>query len=419
MTNENNVSNANGNGSDANMTTSERLEWLRERVSLLVQREEESFGFRLTPVSFLLMNQGVLIETPEERKTREVAQAINGAEALAAAAGGADGETSKLESEKIKFVLIPADTSKPIQDLTFSAASTLNTDQLIEFLKPAFGAKKSGDDHELDLNLLNLSTSQTLLAAGGGELPTPSEDALRKVASDAHVETFTVVNGVPSNAFTTVVMYLDEVGMLKRLPINTRAAKLTERAGFNPPPTIYGNVFVARHQKSAKGLTHLSFSSAAGDMAPDAPWLLSATQDNITFQKMIHGGRIPSETQPAVAGTDGKVAQEAGAAFSWSQTEDEIEVTVLRPPSVVSPKDLQVQFRAQQVAICSSKIGDSDPPLFGIEHPNNTLRLFEKVDVDGCTWTLDKIESDPKEKGRKLILTMEKVEQALWPRIRE
>jgi CS domain len=372
------------------------------------------------PFSFL--NQGVLIETPDERKTREVAQAINGAEALAAAAGGADGETSKLESEKenaIKFVLIPADTSKPLQDLTFSAASSFNKDQLIEFLRPTFEAKKSGDDHELDLNLLNLSTAQTLLAAGSGELPTPSEDTLRKVASDAHVETFTVVNGVPSNAFTTVVMYLDEVGMLKRLPINTRAAKLTERAGFNPPPTIYGNVFVARHQKSAAGLTHLSFSSAAGDMAPDAPWLLSATQDNITFQKMIHGGRIPSETQPAVAGVDGKVEQEAGAAFSWSQTEYEIEVTVLLPPSVVSPKDLQVQFRTQQVAIRSSKIGDNDPPLFGIEHPNNTLRLFEKVDVDGCTWTLDKIESDPKEKGRKLILTMEKVEQALWPRIRE
>lgn len=34
--------------------------------------------------------------------------------------------------------------------------------------------------------------------------------------------------------------------MLKRLPLNKRASDYALRAGFNPPPQFYGDVFMGR-----------------------------------------------------------------------------------------------------------------------------------------------------------------------------
>jgi hypothetical protein len=41
-----------------------------------------------------------------------------------------------------------------------------------------------------------------------------------------------------------------------------------------------------------------------------------------------------------------------------------------------------------------------------------SIDLFERVDVDGCTWTMDKDKS-----SKKLVLTLEKAEEAMWPRL--
>jgi hypothetical protein len=43
-----------------------------------------------------------------------------------------------------------------------------------------------------------------------------------------------------------VNIYLDEAGMLKKLPLNARASELALKCGFNPPPTFYGDVYVGR-----------------------------------------------------------------------------------------------------------------------------------------------------------------------------
>jgi hypothetical protein len=48
------------------------------------------------------------------------------------------------------------------------------------------------------------------------------------------------------------------------------------------------------------------------------------------------------------------------------------------------------------------------------KEPVLTLQLFERVDPDGCMWTLDR-----KGDSLKVVVTLEKVEQALWPRIKD
>lgn len=182
--------------------------------------------------------------------------------------------------------------------------------------------------------------------------------------------------------------------MLKRLPLNTRAAEYADLAGFNPPPTFYGDVFLGRVHRTA-GVTRNASFRLGEDTAYDAEWLQTAAADNLSYQMEQNSITGRSATQPAVAGTEGKAKQEEG--YLWNQTEQELEVVV----PVEQTKQIQVKFLPRILEVIEAgKL---------LVH----LRLFERVDVDGCTWT---VEGDDK---KQLVITMEKGEEALWPRIRD
>ena len=115
--------------------------------------------------------------------------------------------------------------------------------------------------------------------------------------------------------------------------------------------------------------------------------------------------RDDPKTRIGVDGSNGRVKQEKG--FSWTQTTDELEVVVVIPNSgtstAVVSKDVQVTFRARGLLV---------------SYQNETLvdiQLFEEIDIDTSTWTLDKSSNH----GTKLIITLEKLEQALWIRIQD
>jgi hypothetical protein len=201
-------------------------------------------------------------------------------------------------------------------------------------------------------------------------------------------------------------MYLDEVGQMKRLPLNTRASEFAQIAGYNPPPIFYGNIFVAKIQKRGP-IIESYLSLTVKDCHPRAPWLQQAATDNLEYQMELN--QITGKqgtTQPAVAGSDGVAKTEDGGKYSWTQSEEELELVVplntYSNDTTVAAKDVSVQFKPQKIQVNQHK-----EPILLIE-------LFERVDVDGCTWTLDK-GSDGQ--NPKLVVTMEKMEQALWPRI--
>jgi hypothetical protein len=295
------------------------------------------------------------------------------------------------DQDEISYVLVPADTSKPLQELYFRPQSGTNGDLLVDHLKPAFRGKSS----QVDLSLLQQQGAQTLLGSGDGPSKV-SDESLQKVAAEANIETFSLCQPNPKNKFTSVHIYLDEIGLLKRLPLNRRASDYASKAGFNPPPQFYGDVFMGRVQKKpfVKNISLL----LGPDTAPDALWLRSATAENLEFQMEMNRITGRNDTQPDKVG-DGKSKQEDG--YSWTQTEEELEVTVALPKDAVS-KDVKVKFLPQMIELsCKKEI------LLAI-------RLFEKVDIDGCTWTVDKSKDD-----LSIVVSMEKVEQAFWPRIKD
>ena len=171
--------------------------------------------------------KGVLIETAEERRIKQIRDIMNESDE--------DGER-----ENLYFVHVPQDEALPIKELSVYTRQDRVGDILIDHLKPFF---RSFSD-KVDVSLLKDQSDQLF---GNNAMPsTLSTEALARVADEGQVEVFSLVRPVPSNKFTSINIYLDEIGMLKRLPLNRRAGTLAKQAGFDPEPLFYGDVFVGR-----------------------------------------------------------------------------------------------------------------------------------------------------------------------------
>ena len=127
--------------------------------------------------------------------------------------------------------------------------------------------------------------------------------------------------------------------------------------------------------------------------------MLRAVSENLAWQQEMKRvtGEEEGKSQPAVAGADGRAEKESEG-FSWTQDEDEIELVI--------DFDVDVNKRLVKVVFLPSSIRVTyDGEIVA------SVKLFAKIDVDGCTWTLG---------GKdQVVLTLEKAEAgAMWPRIK-
>eukprot|EP00560_Eucampia_antarctica_P000455 CAMPEP_0197832964 /NCGR_PEP_ID=MMETSP1437-20131217/17132_1 /TAXON_ID=49252 ORGANISM="Eucampia antarctica, Strain CCMP1452" /NCGR_SAMPLE_ID=MMETSP1437 /ASSEMBLY_ACC=CAM_ASM_001096 /LENGTH=326 /DNA_ID=CAMNT_0043436657 /DNA_START=21 /DNA_END=998 /DNA_ORIENTATION=- len=319
---------------DEDMTPDQRVDWLRER--------------------------GVFVETSEERKNGQPEHAVkekNNADDI---------------SEDVTFVHVPQNESKPLQQLSFRCCRNKHHgDKLIEHLKPYFGS----DHKAVDVELLQNQAQKNFGSADA--LTQVSIGSLQAVAEQGNVESFTLVHPVPSNKFTAVNIYLDEVGLLKRLPINKRAGDFARKAGFNPPPVFYGDVFIGR-MMTKPTIKNECFNLGI-DTSPDADWLKKSTIGNLEYQSAMNEvtGKM-DELQPSADGEDGNVKTEQNGLYSWTQNDEEVEISIALPQlpekRIYSSADIKVKFLPSKLSVTCR----------GINFFN--LDLFSKVDPDGCTW---------------------------------
>lgn len=139
--------------------------------------------------------------------------------------------------------------------------------------------------------------------------------------------------------------------------------------------------------------------------------LVCAPQENTAWQQSLNEvtGR-DGHTQPDHVGTEGKAvvvdATNDGCSYSWTQNDEEVEITVALKDLVIfagtdmiNKKSIKVVFQPQQIIV---KCNDGKPFFDHI--------LYSRLDVDGCTWTLDK--------SGGLIITIQKApEGETWPRL--
>lgn len=335
-----------------------------------------------------LVERGILVETPEDRRRKQIVDIMNEDDHI-------DGE----EYEDLTFVLVPSNESLPMKEVAIRVPTLSRTgDVLLEELKPFIKALSK----KVDLNLLKNQAVKTL---GSTNVPNVSEQALMEVADQGNVEVFPLVKPMESNKFVGVNIYLDEVGMLKRLPLNKRAASFAVQAGFNPAPSFYGDIFLGRITTKPV-LKNLNFKLGM-DTSSDAAWLKAATMQNLEYQTQMNQITGRHEIQPSLDGENGVAKDEEG--YSWTQTEEEIEIVVpLKSDQGESLSPKEVKTIGLSVKFFSTRLS----VVFGKSEILSIL-FFANVEPDGCTWTLEGNEMGT----TNLIITCEKSDSISWPRV--
>mmetsp|Transcript_4396 Transcript_4396/g.9509 ORF Transcript_4396/g.9509 Transcript_4396/m.9509 type:complete len:391 (+) Transcript_4396:38-1210(+) len=386
------------------MTPNEREQWLRDR--------------------------GVQIETSNDRRKAE-----------SLLYGAADGRPPSIveqvqrlsckgcindNDEGIKFVYIPHDTSLPM--------STINLPKrLVDALGPSgdiiptYVRSFFADGKSIDEALFKEQAAKQNLIGGdinkfASECNENNEEkssianhpsakltsaALTSASSGGSVETFPLVRPSSTNHNQGVYIYLDEVGLLKHLPNNKRASTLAQQCGYHPAPNFYGDVFVGR--VSSNNVLHNIDIEKEDIIDTTKEWIVRAPHENVAWQQTINEvtGR-KGESQPNHAGTEGVGVQveskdgEKGCSYLWIQNEEEVEITVYLSKKVgegnkVNKTKIKAAFQPQKILIKYDNVTVLE------------LKLYSKIDVDGCTWTLE---------NNNLVVTGEKsTEGEIWPRL--
>ncbi len=292
----------------------------------------------------------------------------------------------------VELALVPADDSKPMRRIYLPGALMEAKDSIPGFVKPYFA-----DSVSVDAGLLNEQATKQFASGDMKDLANKniSAAAMNAVAAQGSVETFPLVHPAETNGFTGVYIYLDEVGLLKKLPQNSRATAIAANCGYSPPPNFYGDIFIGR-SRTRPVMRNVDFVIGA-DTAGDAEWMKRAVGENVAWQQAMNEvtGKT-SAMQASNKGEDGNVEDEGN--FTWRQEDEEVELTVPLGGSI-NKRDVKVNFGTRTLKVtydCYQKVD---------------IKLYAQVDPDGCAWTID---------GDSIVVTLEKADGGKsWPRVKE
>eukprot|EP00218_Dolichomastix_sp_CCMP3274_P005602 CAMPEP_0170162904 /NCGR_PEP_ID=MMETSP0033_2-20121228/77327_1 /TAXON_ID=195969 /ORGANISM="Dolichomastix tenuilepis, Strain CCMP3274" /LENGTH=320 /DNA_ID=CAMNT_0010400535 /DNA_START=33 /DNA_END=995 /DNA_ORIENTATION=+ len=303
-----------------------------------------------------LRDHGVEVETREDREK--------------AARGTADGG-----GPKFAFVRIPADSSEDMEEI-YASGKPEGGDVLPELLKSRFA-----DGSALDEGAVRAQAASQF-GEMGAKLDVNSFAELTKGGS---VETFSLVHPDKSNDYCGVYVYLDEVGVLKGLPRNARAAGLAEAAGKHGV-SFQGDVFVGRVATQPSPMRNVSLKPE--ELSSSAAWLRRAAAENAAWDATM------ADLRGGGAGGGGEAPSGEGEGYRWSQGEEDCEVSVPLPAGTKA-KEVKVVFEARRLRCTVA----GEEVLQG--------RLYAAVRPDECSWSVA---------AGELQINLEKIDAAAaWP----
>jgi hypothetical protein len=332
-----------------------------------------------------LRARGVEVETPAERKA--AAEALKRGTAERAAL-----DPSSPDARSFTYVRIPHDPHAPmtVETAVVQADARGDGDVLKKLLTSSFG---SGS---VDGELLGKSphVHQMAGSVGGKTLSALTPEGIRGLGGST--ETLRLGAGRPraedgGQVTDTVQLYLDEVGALKRLPVNGRASALVARCGYGSGVSIHGDAFVGRlrTRESVGSLLRRSVDFFLDDMLPSSPWQRFAAEENLAAQaKEGRLGGVSAEEMTSGGGT--------GEGYVWTQSADgEVEVTI-RVPAGTRAKQCKIAMKKKSLSVA---VVAADVALH--------LTLWGAIAVDDSTWCVD---------DDAIVVTLEKSDCAqTWP----
>lgn len=309
-----------------------------------------------------LRQRGVEIETVEDRKqaaAKKAAQSSLNAKLNSTAASN--------EGRTFMYVRLPAaDDEVPRQcKACVHRDSRGDGDQLKALLASKFVAGK------VDKNSLKHSRHVSMLKSAGTKFEAAlSPEAVEKLGGSA--EAFRLSASSGSDPADTIYLYLDEVGALKHLPLNKRAANLAQRCGFGAGVPFHGDMYIGRVRSSRGRSWNINFNLE--ELAPDSEWLRMAASRNLETQRSEgRVGGVAAEDLLDVA------THKTDDGYSWEQSEPGMVEISVPLPAGTRGKACSVKIMTKKVTVKVS----TTPPI------SLSLALFAKVCPDGSTWTID------------------------------
>jgi hypothetical protein len=312
-----------------------------------------------------LRERGVEIEFPEDR-LKDPTSASSQEDSAAA---------TTTTSRKVYLVKIPCDDKEPLTEiqLPVSDSDSKSGDQLLELLRIFFRSKKyesPGVVAELKKN--------TPTYFGNADISV-SDETLQNLTLQGNVEAFALTRPTEASGYSGVTLYLDEVGQLKKLPLNRRAAAIATDCGYDNVP-LAGDMFIARTRmappssSSASKMRHENFRLT--DLDSTQQWIRAAKADNYNAAAAV--GRISMEGGGEPDGSPQPGRDREGRLYRWRESPDGVSVDVTLPlPADTTSKQLAVTFRSSVLTV-KTKTGTV---LLHIDP------LAASCDPDDCTWT--------------------------------
>ena len=322
-----------------------------------------------------LRARGVEIESPAERR----------AAAAAAAANAHPLDHVEGVTRRVKYVRIPHDDSRPFEQLEAILAHDAYGDVLPDVLRPTFAGGGAIDQRA--------AREQAVRQLGQKGLEI-SQSALDEVAGQGATETFALVRPSDTNGHRGVYLYRDEVGLLKNLPRNARASALARACGFDGVD-FRGDLYVGAIQAEPSPTHNVDFT--VDDLDSQSAWLRAASAENVAHDQAMRQLQDAMREKGAMVGGGGGddgMPGGAGEGFAWTQTDDEVELSVDVPPGTKA-RDVAVHIAPGSVTV-----------RVGGETACAVARLFRAARPDESTWTIDG--------GAKVVVTLAKVDEQVW-----
>jgi hypothetical protein len=292
-----------------------------------------------------------------------------------------------------KYTFIPADASMQVECRIGNLAGGLLDDELIQAAKQHFFRQSGGEENADQLRRAS-SDEKKILAQRFRDNQRNNQylqnlddekivNYLESQLSNPSCEIMALTVPTKGNNFSAVSMYVGGSSNQR----NDRASKLLESCGHRLPetsgqktPGIYGDVFVGRCYDNEGDDEWYRTDFVPADLDEQSEWIQISRIDGGGGGKSSGSSHAPSLTgilgQMQSSTTDDN--------FSWSQTDDEVELS-LSVSSETSVKDLQIKFFRDSLVV----------------------KLLDKVLLEGstggtvalddCTYTLQDTRSDARE----------------------
>ena len=312
---------------------------------------------------------------------------------------GTSNEDTSVDRLAFRYVFVPWDETQAMEERVMVIPVGQEMECLLDTLRAHFrtAGARDGAHARDEAKQKEILRAQLEGNVGDGRGPL-SDDLMAAAMSMQMAQPVPLLPGSKKTGFVHVNMYVDDRGISKGLPTNTRASMLSAEAGS--PQQVLGDAFIARIFDDDDGFKRLDFT--LDECSSDAAWMKKAkalatdrqaTVGDVqrTMAELSGKGVVDLDAEAAPkAPTDPTQLPGPHQDFEWSQDDDEVTLKV-RVPAHTTKTDVSCVFgpgsqkMSLQIKTLSEMEGKS---MRVVDNEGDVDLLFQEIIPDESSWSL-------------------------------